>query len=316
MLWVKLIVTLSLLGYLFYHLDIVMTFQLLSQVNISLFLLSFTLYCFLNVVGAFRWKILLKFNQNYFSIFTLTRFYFIGAFFILFLPATVGNDLARWYYLHDHGVKTNEAMSSIIFERFIGVSVIVFVTCCGVFLIDFEIVAHDIIKLTVLISVLACLVFYVILWNGYDFFLKKWLPQKVQSKLSLIIALIKDLKDYSRSVHISFFVFLISFLSYLLGIFSAYLISLSLGYSMNFLIFCTLFSIVLLVSMIPISINGLGVREGTLVFLFASMGMPKEIALAISILYFLQIVALGMIGGIFFLVEKKDLKKIENYSPI
>ena len=47
--------------------------------------------------------------------------YFIGAFFSMFLPTAVGGDLVRWYYLQKYGVKRSEVISSILYERFLGV---------------------------------------------------------------------------------------------------------------------------------------------------------------------------------------------------
>jgi len=57
----------------------------------------------------------------------------------------------------------------------------------------------------------------------------------------------------------------------------------------------------------------LGLREGAFVLLFMSIGMPKEMAIAISALILLQIIAHGMLGGIIFLFfQKGSLKEIKN----
>jgi hypothetical protein len=60
-------------------------------------------------------------------------------------------------------------------------------------------------------------------------------------------------------------------------------------------------SIVLLV---PISFAGLGVREGTYVFLFSLVGVSREMALSISLLiYAVGTVAPGIVGGVIFIVR-------------
>ena len=65
-----------------------------------------------------------------------------------------------------------------------------------------------------------------------------------------------------------------------------------------------LLPIIWLITMVPITINGLGLREGAFIFLFTEIGMAKEMAMAISILFLLQTIIQGIIGGLFFLFEK------------
>jgi uncharacterized protein (TIRG00374 family) len=58
-------------------------------------------------------------------------------------------------------------------------------------------------------------------------------------------------------------------------------------------------SIVVLFTVLPISIGGLGVREGTLVFVLKVFGVPPHEAVALSILVFATtILAPGILGGI------------------
>ena len=58
-------------------------------------------------------------------------------------------------------------------------------------------------------------------------------------------------------------------------------------------------SVVVLITVIPLSIGGLGVREGALVFTLAAFGVPAHDALALSILIFATtILAPGLAGGL------------------
>ena len=58
----------------------------------------------------------------------------------------------------------------------------------------------------------------------------------------------------------------------------------------------------LLISRLPVSLGGWGVREGTLVLGFAPFGVSREAALAASITYGLAELAAAIIGGIIWLV--------------
>jgi uncharacterized membrane protein YbhN (UPF0104 family) len=57
-------------------------------------------------------------------------------------------------------------------------------------------------------------------------------------------------------------------------------------------------------SAIPISLNGLGLREGGYVVLLAVIGIGTEKAIAFGILLFLVVACDSLIGGILYLVQQ------------
>ena len=59
-----------------------------------------------------------------------------------------------------------------------------------------------------------------------------------------------------------------------------------------------------IVTILPVSFAGLGVREGAYVFLFIQAGMPRETALSLSLLvYVISIFAPGLIGGAVYVLK-------------
>jgi uncharacterized membrane protein YbhN (UPF0104 family) len=54
-------------------------------------------------------------------------------------------------------------------------------------------------------------------------------------------------------------------------------------------------------SNVPVSLNGLGVREQLHVWLLAPLGVPAEVALAISLLMFAHLLVASMVGLVFWL---------------
>ena len=76
-----------------------------------------------------------------------------------------------------------------------------------------------------------------------------------------------------------------------------------------------------MISMIPISLGGIGIRENTLVFILVSMGVLNEEAAMCSLILFLMLIIIGAIGGITYIVrpflskdrqEPKLEPKVEN----
>ena len=58
-------------------------------------------------------------------------------------------------------------------------------------------------------------------------------------------------------------------------------------------------AMVLIVQFIPVSIAGLGIREGVLVFILPIYGISPGDAMAFSLLLFALIIVIGLVGGIF-----------------
>ena len=90
-----------------------------------------------------------------------------------------------------------------------------------------------------------------------------------------------------------------------ISIFVLYILAISLGITIDFLTSFALFAIVIFSMLIPISIAGWGVREGVMVVLLGLIGISSESALALSILYGIILTIVGLMGGIFWLFERK-----------
>ena len=94
-------------------------------------------------------------------------------------------------------------------------------------------------------------------------------------------------------------IFGISILAQLPGIVVFAVLGQGLGLPVSLVAMGWIRSVVVLITVIPLSIGGLGVREGALVFTLAAFGVPAHDALALSILIFATtILAPGLAGGI------------------
>jgi len=81
----------------------------------------------------------------------------------------------------------------------------------------------------------------------------------------------------------------------------------SLGENTRFIYFLVVTPVVNTVSMLPVTIGGLGVRETTFVELMVRYGVLKETAFSTSILFLIFNTLFGIIGGIIFLFRKKKI---------
>ena len=75
----------------------------------------------------------------------------------------------------------------------------------------------------------------------------------------------------------------------------------------------TWFSVVPLIALaivLPISINGVGIREGGMVFLLGQWGVAEEKAVAVGLLWFFATIVTGLFGGVLFLIDRQSTKSV------
>ena len=88
-----------------------------------------------------------------------------------------------------------------------------------------------------------------------------------------------------------------------LNLFSMQAFSLALGANVGWEVFAVALPIALLATFIPISANGIGVREGVLVVLLVRTHVSLPMATALALFVDLQMVPFAILGGLVYLVE-------------
>jgi glycosyltransferase 2 family protein len=81
-----------------------------------------------------------------------------------------------------------------------------------------------------------------------------------------------------------------------------YALAIGLGVVVPVQYFALFIPIAALVQLLPISFNGLGVREGAFQVLFGTVGVAGEQAVAMSLMYYILRVVTGLIGGLMYLI--------------
>jgi glycosyltransferase 2 family protein len=64
------------------------------------------------------------------------------------------------------------------------------------------------------------------------------------------------------------------------------------------------------IAMLPISLAGWGVREGAAVVAFGALGLPADQALAASITFGLTVAGVSMLGGVLWLVDRRQMPQL------
>ena len=94
-----------------------------------------------------------------------------------------------------------------------------------------------------------------------------------------------------------------------------YLAARSIGVDAPAIYFFLFIPLIAVFIALPISINGLGVRESLGVYLYARIGIPQELAFSISFLAYLIGVVVSLVGGGIFLLRSGVPKRAGAGAP-
>jgi hypothetical protein len=247
---------------------------------------------------AVRWQVLLHALKIRVPLRKLVNLYFVGAFFNMFLPTGLGGDAVKMAMLAQDTGQTPEAIGTTLVDRATGLWVLFVLS-----LIALPFSTHLLPAAWLQVILLASLAGVVGGWLVMATPLLPWLGSKV--RLPGQAGLERFYRSVSRLgyralgqallVSLVFDLFLIAF---------NVLIAQSLGLDLPLGLFFLFTPLISFSLTLPISVGGLGVREGTYVTLFAAVGVSAAAATAMSLInYVLTYVLIGLIGGLLYLAE-------------
>jgi len=224
---------------------------------------------------------------------------FIGLFYNLMLPSSVGGDVAKAVYAYKHSGKKIESATSIMLDRMLGF--VALIIMAGIGLMCFSKEAESAYIDFAIFGAFGVLVFAVAFFASKRFarlfkgFARLIPSEKWKSQLVEVYHAIYGYRHHRGSVLMAI---LLSFVGQAVFISTSYWITLSIAADINFWKFFILIPVISIVSMAP-SIGGLGVREASVLYLF-SRYLPPERALALTLLNDVVIYSFSIGSGIWY----------------
>ena len=283
----------------------------LKDIIIPLILLSAATHIYGIWITAFRWQTLLKTQGVRLSILSLSSSTLVGQFFNNFLPTSIGGDVYRAY---DVTQKSSFPMSSsvsvIVVERLSGIIASAVFAAAALFL-GFTAIGGKSIVIPILIFLAVSIFIFFLILNPHILGLHKLAKkimflQKILDKLNNVYNTFLSFKSHKWTlVKVIFYSLTLQFAV----IINYWLASKSLGIALSLNVFIFIVPVVSIISMLPISLGGIGVREGFLVFLMVSIGAQNEKAAMCSLLLLAMLLAVGIIGGLIYAIRPLIAKK-------
>ena len=256
------------------------------------------------LIWAWRWTVLLEIFDISVPYWHLVKGIYVGLFFGNFLPTGVGGDLYRGYWILNEKALYARSMFIIFIERFIGVVSLAYIALPPfLLLLTHELVSWDasLFLLPVLIGM--CGGFLLLhpavfdFWNEFLFHSNdRWLAG-MRKKVSEALHLLHQAGE--RRWHITF----LSLVLHLVGIAFFYFLGRSLGLELAAWHYLVIVPLTVVATLLPISLNGLGVREGTLVLLIGilSNDVDSSEAIALGLLASVVGMLISLVGASFYI---------------
>lgn len=269
-------------------------FDALRGVDLRWFALAVAIHLVGIGIRAYRWWLLIASLGAPVRFGRLVYLYFVGNFFNTFLPTGIGGDVVKIIELApDRGGAS--AFSTVFVDRLTGIlgsSLIALVVA----LIDPGDVPDEVLATVIVVSA-GILIGVLVLTQGKRLEnIGVWRRRLQTTRLHKVyIALTSySLGAIARSTLVS-----LPFTATLIA--TQYTLSIGLGVSVGLRYFVLFTPLIALTQVLPISFNGLGVREGAFGALFASVGVAGSDAVAISLLYYVVRVLTGLFGGAMYI---------------
>ncbi len=291
--WFKAGISLGLFACLLGATDLrVFTRQILAARS-EFVLLAFVGYLASQALSAYKWRLLavpLGFDQ---PLRAFTLYYLAGMYLNLFAPSTVVGDLGRGVLLAGNGGGIGPALQSVLADRVSGLVMLLWVSATG-----FMLFGPTVLPAALCYGTIAAAFLSVAGW---------WVLPRVIGRLfspwhRLRWLVEQFLLPYQTETGVLGRACGLAFVCHLCQLGLQVLLAHALGLAVPVWYLLLFIPLVHILSALPLSLGGVGVREGGYVVFLALIGIGRDEALAFGLLWSALVLGSGLVGGLVLLL--------------
>ena len=295
----RVVATVFILTLIMRSINAAQVWQVLKKTRLDCLAAALLLQFGSTAVSAYRWQMIMQnlyFGQNFAFYW---RSYFKGMFFNQGLPTSIGGDAVRMLDIASRGFRKRDALYGVMVDRIIGLGALMSLTLLA-YLLNPDVLPKQVHRPILLIISTGALGFFSIFFIKYFTWLNRY------PKLAIISIIAERLHQALSSQRLLLVVasLLIPILA-LLGFFAT---GWALGLRVSLITYFAIVPPALVLTVIPISVAGWGVREGALIGLFSLIGADKTAVLMMSLLYGLTLIIVSLPGLVTYLKGRQHLK--------
>jgi uncharacterized protein (TIRG00374 family) len=257
---------------------------------------------------AYRWLVLLCIidpaERPPFT--EVLRIFFVSTFVGTFLPASIGGDTVRAFSMTQLNVRGGDAVASVFMDRMLGVASILVMAVFGLTLAR-DLASSWPIMLSLAAAAAACTVTLLLVFSEgvarAVSMLLVAMPEMIRHAGDRVL---QSIRRYAAHHGRLANVLAGSVTVQVLRIVQAYFLGASLGIALPLAVYFAFVPLILLVMLLPVTVNGIGTSQAAFVWFFGRAGVPAAPAFALSVLF----VALGVVGnlpgGLLYIVGRRN----------
>lgn len=295
--------------YLLVKLDVTKVLNQISSLNFFYLFIAIIFVGFFFILQTSKWFIIARKQKIKIPFKDAFKINLISDFYGFVTPAKIGG-VMRADYIDKYEGGKDKGLGNFAIDKILDLISLFFITIFfGFVFYQTKILSSNHLFLIIgifLILMISCFIFYK--EKNSRFLIKlvcrKFVPNKIKERAKTAF---DSFYENIPSLKILFFVFLINLISWGVNYSILYFVGLSLGININFLIFLSIMPISTLIAQIPITINGFGTREVTMISLFGLFGVAAIKVFSMSILGIIIVnIIPAIFAVIFILLERKN----------
>lgn len=305
---IKTIVGIALMSLLLYLVDYQELSSLLRDVDPINLIVMIIIPHIAILISVIKWDWLLKALEVKVSLNRLYRIYLVGTFFNNFLPSMVGGDVARVYLLGAGKRSLTAVAAATVIERLSGLAALVSMLVFSA-LDELILVKYPWLSIVSILIFLGFAVFCALLFSRKNYIspAQNFNNQIVNKIIKFIGSSREKIRVYAGFKLLLLKCYLLSFVFYFLAVLTVYYAAQTIQVEVSIQVLLVIVPIVLMIGLLPISFNGIGVNETGWVVFLSIYGVSLTQALMIGLLIRARILLTSVIGGVFYLLLKKEM---------
>ncbi len=249
------------------------------------------------VLNAYRWQILANAVGLFAPLSKITQYVYVGLFFNLFLPSTVGGDFSRSYYLSKGTGKHLHALTSVLVDRASGLAVLLLFASMGLLFGPGGDQLPMPLKLPIFIATFGI------------YFVVPFVPQLALKFLGPQNWLSRKLNEGTAKVFwqdkgLIFTTILQSVIIQIIIVLCHLAVGLALGIKVPLWYYFVFYPSVAVLGFVTPSINGIGVREWAYTYFLTLMAVDKDTALTFALIWLGLTTLSSLVGGLVYVAGK------------
>jgi len=278
---------------LLWHYDLRPVLHQLARERISFFFLAVGLYVAGQVMSAWRWNLLGAILKIPAPFFDYLSYAFIGMFTNVFVPGLVGGDALRAIYLGRRHQRLADAIASVAADRIVGLIGLFWLAAAAAAVMSAKL-PRSLTLPTIAVGLTSLAGFAALPLIGK---LAARIPARIAALAATIAPYLSQPLAMIPAIALSIV------LQVSLAI-CQWILARGLGLSAPLALFVLCVPVANVFASLPVTLNGLGVRETAYLMLFGMAGMPKSDAIALGLLWFAATVLGNLTGVVAFVLTK------------